>query len=112
VVATGVFLQELHEPIILKVLAKASKAAESSQQTPPPTNSISKSPEVIEIHLDWCTLFMIYLKTGGLPEDKDKHERLCSRAGHYTLLKDELFRQSVNGTLLKCVTPDEGCAIL
>jgi hypothetical protein len=28
------------------------------------------SPKIMEIHSDWRTLFMIYLRTGGLLEDK------------------------------------------
>jgi hypothetical protein len=73
-VLTWVFLQELHEPSISKALAKASKVAESSQETPPPSESTFESPEVMEIHSDWSTPFMVYLRTGGLSEDKDKHE--------------------------------------
>jgi ribonuclease HI len=87
-----VFMQELHEPSITKALAKASKVVKSSQETTAPVESISVSPEVMEIHLDWCTSFMIYLKTGGLPEDKDERERPHRRAGHYTLVNNELFR--------------------
>jgi hypothetical protein len=68
-VPTRVFLQKLHEPTISKALAKANKAVESSQETLPPLNSITESPEVMEIHSDWRTPFMIYLKTGGLLED-------------------------------------------
>jgi hypothetical protein len=34
------------------------------------------------------------------------------RAGHYTLLNDELFWCSANGTLMQCILPDEGCIIL
>jgi hypothetical protein len=105
-------LQEFHEPGISKALAKASNMAESSQVTPSVIESISESPEVMEIHSDWCTLFMIYLRTGGLPEDKDEHERLRHRIGHYTLLNDELFWRSINSTQMKCITPDEGRAIL
>jgi ribonuclease HI len=41
-VPTGVFLQELHEPSISKTLAKVTKAAESSQETPPPKESITE----------------------------------------------------------------------
>jgi hypothetical protein len=48
--------------------------AESSQETPPPSESITESHEDMEIHSDWCILFMIYFKTGGLPEDKVDHE--------------------------------------
>jgi hypothetical protein len=43
---------------------------------------------------------MIYLRTKGLPEDKDERERLHHRVGHYTLVNDELFRQSANDTLM------------
>jgi hypothetical protein len=46
-VPLGVFMQELHEASIIKALAKASKVAESSQQTTPPIESITESPEVM-----------------------------------------------------------------
>jgi hypothetical protein len=86
--------------------------AESSQETPPPSESITESPEVMEIYLHWHTPFMIYLRIGGLPEDKIDREQLCHWAGQYTLVNGELFRRGANGTLRKCITPDEGCAIL
>jgi hypothetical protein len=66
----------------------------------------------MEIHSDWHTSFMIYLRTGGLPEDKDECERLHHRARQYTLVNNEFFRQGVNDSLMKCITLDEGCAIL
>jgi ribonuclease HI len=50
-VPAGVFLQKLHEPTRSKALAKANKAAESSQKTPPLSNSITESSEVMEIHI-------------------------------------------------------------
>jgi hypothetical protein len=44
-VPTVVFLQELHEPSISKALAKATQMAESSQETPPPSeyNRVTRS---------------------------------------------------------------------
>jgi hypothetical protein len=66
----------------------------------------------MEIHLDWCTPFMIYLRTGGLPENKVKCKQLHHRAGQYTLVNDELFRRGINDSLMKCISPDEGCTIL
>jgi ribonuclease HI len=112
VVPTGVFVQEFHELSITKALAKDNKVAESSQETPPPSEGIIESPEVMEILSDWSTLSMVYLRIGGLPEDKVECERLCQRAGQYTLVNDELFQQAANDTLMKCITPDEGRAIL
>jgi hypothetical protein len=73
-VTPGLFMQELHKPSITKALAKANKVAESSQDILPPTESISESPEVMKIHLDWHTLFMMYLMIGGLLEDYDEHK--------------------------------------
>jgi hypothetical protein len=35
-----------------------------------------------------------------------------SMGRQYNLLNDELYRRSANGTLRKCITPDEGCSIL
>jgi hypothetical protein len=73
-VPTWVFLQELHEPSISKALAKTTKAAKSSQETPPPCESITETPKVMEIHSNWGTLFMTYFRIGGLPEEKANHE--------------------------------------
>jgi ribonuclease HI len=58
-VPTGVFLHKLHEPTISKALAKANKAAESSQGTPPLLDSKTESSEIMKIHSDWRTPFMI-----------------------------------------------------
>jgi hypothetical protein len=46
----------------------------------------------MEIHSDWHSLFLIYLRTGSLPKDKADRERLRHRVVHYTLVNDELFR--------------------
>jgi hypothetical protein len=64
-VPIGVFLQKLHEPSISKALAKATKVVESSQETPPPSESITESPKVMKIHSDWHTSFIIYLRIGS-----------------------------------------------
>jgi hypothetical protein len=91
-VPAGVFLQKHHESTISKALGKANKAVESSQETPPLPDSMTESTEVMQIHSDCRTPFMMYLRTGGLLEDKVKYERLHRRAGHYTLVNDELYQ--------------------
>jgi hypothetical protein len=111
-VPPGSFMQELHEPSITKALAKASRTVESSQGTMSPVESISESPKDMKIYSDWHTSFMIRLKTGDLLEDKDERELLRCQARVYTLVNNELFWQSTNGTLIQCILLDEGCAIL
>jgi hypothetical protein len=66
VVPLGVFMLELHEASITNTLAKDNKVAESSQETTPLAEGMSESPKVVEVHSDWCTSFMIYLRIGGL----------------------------------------------
>jgi hypothetical protein len=78
----------------------------------PPTESTSKSPEILEVHSDWRIPLMTYLGSGGWPGDKDERKRLRCWVGHYTLINDELFLRSANGTLMRCVSLDEGCTIL
>jgi hypothetical protein len=55
---------------------------------------------------------MIYLKTAGLLDDKDERERLRRRAGHYTLVGEDLFWQSANRALMRCIPTEEGHSIL
>jgi ribonuclease HI len=52
VVPPWVFMLKLHEPNITRVLAKANKAAQSSQETTPPAESVSESPKVMKAHSD------------------------------------------------------------
>jgi hypothetical protein len=59
----------------------------------------------MEIHSDWRTPFMIYLRTGGLLEDMVECERLRRRAGQYTQVNDELYRRGANGTLHEMHNP-------
>jgi hypothetical protein len=107
-----VFMQELHEPSISKTLFKAIKDAESVEGVAPSNDNEPESPNVMIVRLNWCTPFMMYLKTGDLHEDKDERERLRRWAGHYTLVGEELFRQSANGVLMRCIPTEEGCYIL
>jgi hypothetical protein len=78
----------------------------------PPVEKKIEVPGVMKINSDWRTPYMIYLWTGGLPDDEDECERLRRRVGHYTLVHDELLWRSANDTLMRCVPPEEGCSIL
>jgi hypothetical protein len=87
-----VFMQKLDESSINKALSKASKVAEFSDYTTTPTDDKSDSSVIMMLHSNWRTVFMIYLKVGGLPGDKDEREGLRRWVGHYTMVGDELFR--------------------
>jgi hypothetical protein len=86
VVPLGVFMQELHKPSISMALSEASKAAMSIELTPPTSDNKPESSDVMIIHSDWRTPFMIYVKTGGLPKDKEERERPTEEG--YSVLQD------------------------
>jgi hypothetical protein len=95
-VPLGVFMQELHEPSNSKALSKPSKTVESIEDATLPNGNKLKSSDVTMVHSNWCTLFMIYLKTYDIPKDKDKRVRL----------------RSASGALLQCIPTGEGYYIL
>jgi hypothetical protein len=75
--------------------------------------TITESAEVMEIHSDWHTPFMIYLRTDREFARRQGQMRaivLTGRAIH--IGNDDLYRRCANGTLTKCITPKEGQIIL
>jgi hypothetical protein len=84
-------MQELHEPSISKALDKSSNAAEPIDDIATPADNMTDSSKVMIVDSNWRTLFMTYLKIGGLPNNKVERDRLKWRAVHYTLVGEELF---------------------
>jgi hypothetical protein len=58
-------MQELHEPSIGRVLSKASKAFMSIEGTTLPNDVKLESSDVMTVHSNWRTPFMIYHKMGA-----------------------------------------------
>ncbi|XP_031090983.1 uncharacterized protein LOC115995980 [Ipomoea triloba] len=55
----------------------------------------------------WIDHITKYKKDGTLPADEQDAKLARLRAPSYVILEDKLYKQSYNGTLLKCVYPDE-----
>jgi hypothetical protein len=64
-VPPGVFMQELHKSSISKALSKTSKTTESIDIITKPMDDKPESSKVMTFHVDWCTPFMTYFKTGA-----------------------------------------------
>ena len=52
------------------------------------------------------------LEKGELPEDLKNARRIRIRAGRFSIINEELYRQSYGGPYLKCLTPEEGINVL
>ncbi|KAL8470983.1 hypothetical protein ACS0TY_033528 [Phlomoides rotata] len=53
-----------------------------------------------------------YLTKGTLPKDPTKASRLRIRSAHYIMINDKLYKWGFSLLLLKCLTKEQGRAIL
>ncbi|XP_043710452.1 uncharacterized protein LOC122659403 [Telopea speciosissima] len=58
-----------------------------------------------EIEPSWMDPIIAYLRDDVLPKHKVKAHKVHDRAARYTLIENELYKRSVLGPLLKCLTP-------
>ena len=105
-VPPGIFVHELHHPSI-------------NISTPMEVDSVPQetSREVMMIDIDWCAIFIDYIKDRVLPPGikKDDDEAICimRRCKNYVLVNDKLYKRGVgSGVLMKCVIAEEGKEIL
>jgi hypothetical protein len=54
----------------------------------------------------------VYMKDNILPVDMAFIDRIVHLAKRYTLVEGDLYRRSINGVLMRCITQEEGCDLL
>jgi len=105
VVPPGVFLHELHHPLV----------KEQSQQATD-TEAPATVREVLMIEEDRRTQFIDFIKEFKLPPHVDPKSaeaaRIIRRSKGLDLVGDNLYKRSASGILMKCVTLEEGKDIL
>ena len=57
-------------------------------------------------------LYVAYILRKELPEDEEEARQIVRRSKAFTVIKGQLFRESVTGVCQKCITPEEGRMIL
>ncbi|GMP96894.1 hypothetical protein CsSME_00045332 [Camellia sinensis var. sinensis] len=62
--------------------------------------------------LDWRQVYIDYLKEGTLPESPRDIAHLKRRARRYFLDQDKLYRRSIEGTPLRCLSKEESDLVL
>ena len=60
----------------------------------------------------WIAELKDYLKSGTLPPDDAEAERVARQARSYCMVDDDLYRRRPNGVALRCVSTEEGRALL
>ena len=53
-----------------------------------------------------------YIDTGELPSEKDKAHKVQVQPAIFSLIDGQLFKRSLGGPYLKCLTPEQGHYVL
>ena len=104
-VPPGVFVHELNHPSV-KVQSQQTTDAEASATV----------REVLMIEEDWRIQFIDFIKEFKLPPHVEAKStetgRIIRRSKGFVLVGNNLYKRSASGTLMKCVTLEEGKDIL
>ena len=57
-------------------------------------------------------LISLYLRTGQLPSERDKAHKLQVQSARFSLVDGQLFKRSLGGPYLKCLTPKQSQYVL
>ena len=68
--------------------------------------------EVVVITPDWTVPYIAYILRKELQENEEEARQVVRQSKAFTVMKGQLFRESVTGVCQKCITPEEGQVIL
>jgi hypothetical protein len=102
-VPSGVFWEEIAE--------RSIKSGKSSTTTAG-SGATSEPEEVMMIEETWMQPYLGYMINQKLPEDAVEARRITRRSKTFVVLEGKLYERSITGVLQRCVTPQEGQAIL
>ena len=63
--------------------------------------------EVLVITPDWTVPYIAYLLRQELPEDEVEACQIVRRYKAFTVIDEQLFRESATGGTQRCITPEE-----
>ena len=66
------------------------------------TNQVS---QIDEAYPSWLTPIMHYLSSKELPDNKVEAHKIQVQAARFSLVNMQLYMQSLDGSYLKCLTP-------
>jgi hypothetical protein len=61
---------------------------------------------------NWMQSYLAYMINKIIPEDTVEARRIIQRSKAFVVLQGKLYKKSITGILLRCVSPQEGQDIL
>jgi hypothetical protein len=115
----GVFWEEIIERSIQGVKPLGSKKLKSEPMidsrakiTEVELGNEPEPEEVMMIEVTWMQPYLAYMLNKKLPEDIVEARRIARRSKAFVIVKGELYKKSISGVLQRCITPQEGQAML
>ena len=68
--------------------------------------------QVDEAFLSWMDPIVQYIITGELPNERDKAHKIQIQSPKFSLVNGQLFKRSLDGPYLKCLTTEQGQYVL
>ena len=72
----------------------------------------SQVSQVEEVLPSWMDLIIRYIDSGELPSESDKNHKVQVQSSIFSLIDGQLFKRSLGGPYLKCLTPKQGQYVL
>ena len=79
-----------------------------------PDSSIitTRVSQVDEASPSWMDPIVQYIDTGELPNERDKAHKIQIHSVRFSLVNGQLFKRSLDGSYLKCLTTEQGQYVL
>ena len=68
--------------------------------------------QVDEVSPSWMDPILRYITTGELPDDRSKAHKIQIQSARLSLVNGQLFKRSLDGPYLKCLTTEQGHYVL
>ena len=68
--------------------------------------------QIEEPPLSWIDPIRLYIATGELPDDRSKAHKVQIQSARFSLVDGQLYKRSLGGPYLKCLTPEQGQYVL
>ena len=109
------FLEHIHAPSVQE--GPFTEEAPQPKSATDPTEVeipavVDLVMQVLVITPDWMMPYIAYILRKELPENEEEARQIVRRSKAFTVIKGQLYRESVTGVGQKCITPEEGQIIL
>ena len=72
----------------------------------------TKVSQVDEVSPSWMDPIVQYINTGELPNERYKAHKIQIHSARFSLVNGQLFKRSLDGSYLKCLTTEYGQHVL